>query len=109
MFKFFTKLIAIAMFVFGVFLLAYGFTTPVITAGGPLIGGSLLFIGSFFVWRLPRGQKEPSNGQSTSEGDRKERSSPEEKDEEQIYCPSCGKLITQDANYCPNCGVEIES
>lgn len=108
MFKVFTRLIAIAMFVFGVFLLAYGFTTPVITAGGPLIGGALLFIGSFFVWRLPNGQQESPSGQPASEGDSTELSTTEEKGKGQIYCPSCGELINKEVNYCPKCGEKVE-
>lgn len=108
MFKIFTRLIAIAMFVFGVFLLAYGFTTPVITAGGPLIGGALLFIGSFFVWRLSGGQKESTSEQPAPEENSTKRPIAEEKGEKQIYCPSCGELISKAVNYCPNCGEEIE-
>ncbi len=108
MFKVFSRLIAIAMFVFGVFLLSYGFTTPVITAGGPLIGGALLFIGSFFVWQLPGGKKDSPSEQPAPEENNTERPISEEKGEKQIYCPSCGKLISKEVNYCPNCGKEIE-
>ena len=109
MFKFFTRLIAIGMFLFGIFLLAYGFTSPVVVAGGPLIGGALLFIGSFFVWRLSGKREETKTSEPSAGGttETQSQATNEKKEESENYCPSCGEPVGENMTYCPNCGEKI--